>query len=237
MKNLKHGTVVGEMEPQVRELFEKHARRKKRQTGFSWYSRLKLYDEALARGKFVEALTDEEFEDALYSIDRYFKMHPSYPTQWGLQAKRGPQSAADRDNEALVNYLGAPKRHYYYSWTLFQQEMWALRQDATLDTLTEVEFQDLLRRTSHDASNHSVSKNYGTPFSGPQCFTQRHDEALMQMEPGPRPATQLTGPSSSQFQWLQCDACDQQRRVDDATFRLFHNDTWNSDAFARRRRE
>ena len=59
----------------------------------------------------------------------------------------------------------------------------------------------------------------------------------MQIELGLRSATQLTGSSSSQFQWLQCDACEQQRRVDNATFRLFHNDTWNGDAFARRRRE
>ena len=93
MKNLKHGTVVGEMEPQVRELFAKHARRKKRQTGYVWYLRLKLYDEAFGRGKAVDALTDEEFEDALYSIDRYFKMNPAQPTQWGLQPMRAPQSA------------------------------------------------------------------------------------------------------------------------------------------------
>ena len=55
------------------------------------------------------------------------------------------------------------------------------------------------------------------------------------MEPGPRPGTKPAGGVSSHFQWLQCDACDQQRRVDDATFHLFHNDTWNSDASARRR--
>ena len=197
------------MEPQVRALFEKHARRKKRQTGYVWYSRLKLYDEALARGKAVDALTDEEFEDALYSIDRYFKMHPAQPTQWGLQPKRGPQSAADRGNDALVNYLGAPKRNYYYSWTLFQREMCALRGDATLEDLTEHEFQELLRRTSQDAHNYSVIKNYCVPFSGPQSFIQRRDEALMHMEPGPRPAKQSANAVSSEFQWLQCDTCDQ----------------------------
>ena len=59
----------------------------------------------------------------------------------------------------------------------------------------------------------------------------------MHMEPGPRPTKQSASADFSDFQWLQCDACDQQRRVDNATFRLFHTDTWNSDAFARRRRE
>ena len=183
----------------------------------------------------MDALTDEEFEHALHSIDRYFKMNESQQTAWGLLPRRGPQSSAERHDPTKLNYLGAPRRYQYFSRLIFDRELQAIRDAASLDDVTEEEFQMALHRTAAVAVNHQVTRSYGTPFAGPQSLFQRHDAALMQMEPGPRAGGHAG--STPEFLWLQCDACDRQRRVDQATFDLFHNATWNADAKARRRQD
>ena len=124
------------MEPRVLEKIHKHHRRQRRQKGYVWFSRLRLFDEAQARGKAVDALTDEEFDHALRSIDRYYKMNPAYTTQWALQERRGPQSSAERHERQKVNYLGTPRRYKFFSRMIFDRELTALREGATLDDVT-----------------------------------------------------------------------------------------------------
>ena len=103
------------MEPRVAIKFQKHRRRQRRQSGYEWYSRLKLFGEVQARGKTVDALTDEEFEHALQSIDRYFKNHDAHHLAWKLKPRRGPQSCAERWDMEKVTYLGEPHRYKFYS--------------------------------------------------------------------------------------------------------------------------
>ena len=93
---------------------------------------------------------------------------------------------------------------------------------------------EALKRTSVRAANYGVVRNYLAAHSGPQCFTQRFDQALMSLEPK-APHAAATRPKD--FGWLICSRCLKQRRVDVATERLFANHTWlHEAAMAERRR-
>ena len=91
---------------------------------------------------------------------------------------------------------------------IFDCELQGTRYAASLDDVTDDEFQMALHRTAAVAVNHQVTRGYGTPFAGPQSFVQRHDAARMQMEPGPRAGGRTA--STPEFLWVQCDACDKQ---------------------------
>ena len=231
---LPHGTVLGEMEPAIREKYERAGARGLGSRGFSWYSRLKLWDEVRVLGKTsVDALTDDEFQRALYNIDRYYKKHISYVTQWRLDRKLGPQSSADRHTPHLVNYLGSPRRYAWYTATIFRQELAAWRPGVAVEDLAEGDFYDLLQRTSTRASNHSAVKNYLEVYSGPQCWTQRTDSLLMDIEP--RVEGRRVEYRPKEFEWLECSNCQRWRRVDLATARLFSNWHWRQHECEERR--
>ncbi len=61
--------------------------------GFDWYSRVKLWDEARLLAKTPAALTDDEFQRALYNINRYFCYHATYIGQWHCRSAPGPSRA------------------------------------------------------------------------------------------------------------------------------------------------
>ena len=170
-----------------------------RQRVKTWYSRLKLWDEAQLMGKCPEELTDEELDPCLWNIHRYFAMNPALIHSWQLQRNKGPQSAADRHDLERLNYLGHPRRFMYYSGSFFTEELETVRAGATLEDVTEPEFMEALKRTSARAANYGVVRNYLAAHSGPQCFTQRFDEALMGLEPT-APYTAATRPKD--FEWL-----------------------------------
>ena len=225
-KSLPYGTVEGEMEPAVFAKLAASLPRGRKTRGFRWYSRLKLWDQAQLLGKLPEALTDAEYEQCLYAIDRYFAMHAAVRHAWHLHEWSGPQSATDRQNKDRHNYLGSPNRFMWFSSTIFFQELHALAPGSTLLNVTEPLFMQALQRTSVRAANHSVVRNYLQPYSGPQCFCQRHDNALFLLEPST--VSQRAPLRAKDFAWLYCDApdCGKARRVDLATLRLFANSTW-----------
>ena len=117
----------------------------------------------------------------------------------------------------------------WFSSTIFKQELQALVPGSTLLSVTEPVFMQALQRTTARASNHSVVRNYLQPYSGPQCFCQRHDAALFLLEP--RTVSQRAPLRAKDFSWLYCDApdCGKARRVDLSTLRLFANRTWLED--------
>ena len=135
----------------------------------------------------------------------------------------------DRQNKDRHDYLGKPTRFMWFSSTIFKQELHALAPGSTVLTATETIFMQALQRTSARASNHSVVKNYFQPFSGPQCFCQRHDANLFLLEPCSVRQQRLL--QTNEFSWLYCDApgCGKVRRVDLPTLRLFANRTWHED--------
>ena len=201
----------------------------------TWYSRLKLWDEAQVLGKRPEDLTDEEFDRALWNIHRYFAMHPAYVHNWELQRDKGPQSVADRHNVERLNYLGHPRRFIYYSGHFFSHRSCRQFAGATIEDVTEGEFMEALKRTSARAANHAVVRNYLVAHSGPQCFIQRFDQALMALEPR-APHTAAVRPKA--FEWIECSRCKKTATGGCGDMeRLFANRTWlrETDALERRR--
>ena len=69
----RHGCVIGGITPEVQALFNDFARRVRKASGYEWYSRVKLWDEAQLIDKAPADLTDEEFKRALYNINRFFR--------------------------------------------------------------------------------------------------------------------------------------------------------------------
>ena len=232
-KTLTNGTVVGEVEAAIQEKYDKANSRGLGAKGFAWYSRVKLWDETRLLGKLaVSALTDAEFQRALYNIDRFFKMHATLIGQWRLQKNAGPQSAADRQSPGLVDYLGSPRRYMWYSATIFKQELakWPKENDGvvgelSVEDLSEAAFVELLKRTSSRAANHGIVRNYAVAFSGPQSWVQRSDAGVMELEPLIEGRRVEFRPKD--FEWLQCSgACQRWRRVDLSTARAFSNWHW-----------
>jgi len=216
------------IESEVQERYDKAFANGLGLKGFVYYSRVKLWDETCLVGKdAVSALTDDEFQRALYNIDRYFKKHATLIGQWGLKKNAGPQSAADRDVTVLVEYLGSPRRYMWYSATIFKQELakWSDGCSIVAD-LAEGDFLELLQRTSSRAANHGWVRNYMTAFSGPQSWVQRLDAAFMEIEPVVQGRAVEYRPKD--FAWLQCgrEECHRWRRVDLATARVFSNWHW-----------
>ena len=119
----------------------------------------------------------------MHGIDRYFAKNPAVRHAWQLEPWSGPQSASDRRVDARYSYLGTPKRFMWFSNIIFRQELAALAPGGHLLSVNESVFMEALARTTARAANHSVVRNYLTPFSGPQCFCQRHDAALFHLEP------------------------------------------------------
>jgi len=236
---LKHGTVVGTIEPAVQQKYDKAASHKLGAKGFKWYSRVKLWDEARLMGKTtVASLTDDEFQRALYNIDLCFKKHASYIGQWRLREKAGPQSSADRHDPLLLNYLGSPCRYMWFSAKLFKEELAAWQKPGNIvavEDLSEADFEELLQRTSSRGANHAVVRNYIVQFSGPQCWTQRSDAAVMNIEP--RVAGVHVDYRPKDFEWLECGTCERWRRVDLATARLFSNCHWRRHEYEVRKLE
>ena len=116
-----------------------------------------------------------------------------------------------------------------FSSTIFNQELQALVPGSAVSNVSEAVFMQALQRTTIRASNHSVVRNYMQPFSGPQCFCQRHDATLFLLEP--RTTSRRAALRAKDFSWLYCDApgCEKARRVDLPTLRLFANRTWLED--------
>ena len=156
-------------------------------------------------------------------------------THWKLARSRGPQGLSERGDLEKLNYLGKPKRFKYFSGRLFQQEVQAFRSGATIANLTEAEFMRCLQATSTRAANHSVVRNYLVAFSGPQCYSQRDDAALLGLEPT---VSGVRAPyKTKEFAWLQCNVCSKWRRVDRPTAFLYDSRTWKSADVSLRRRE
>jgi len=172
----------------------------------------------------VEELTDEEFERGLHVVNRYYQCHASYRTNWPLSAGKGPQGASDRHDPERVNYIGTPRRHKYYSFSIFHVELGNLRVGATPHNATELEFDMALRLTSARGANTAVVRNYQRPpFSGPQSIVQRDQIDILELEPRIRRSGVINPGGTRGFDEVQCHICDKWRRVDEETLRLFQN--------------
>ena len=65
--------MIGGITPEVQALFNDFARRVRKASGYEWYIRVKLWDEAQLIDKAPADLTDEEFKRALYNINLFFR--------------------------------------------------------------------------------------------------------------------------------------------------------------------
>ena len=109
-KRERHGCVIGGIAPKVQQLFNDFARRVRKASGYEWYSRMKLWDEAQLIDKTPADLTDEEFMRALYNINRFSLKNKAVVLSWQLEPYKGPQSVDDRNDLERLNYLGTPMR-------------------------------------------------------------------------------------------------------------------------------
>jgi hypothetical protein len=176
------------------------------------------------------------FEHGLHVVNRYYQCHASYRTNWKLTAGREPQRAEDRQDPERVNYLGTPRRHTYYSYSLFQAELKNVRAGATPRDATELEFDTALRLTSARGANTAVVRNYQRPqYSGPQKVVQRDQIENLELEPQLRRSGNVIPGSTRGFDEIQCHDCGRWRRVDEATLKQFQNRTWWCDRYEERR--
>ena len=137
----------------MQRLFNDFARRVRKVSGYEWYSRVKLWDEAQLINKMPVDLTDDEFKRALYNINMFCVLHKAVALSWQLEPYKGPQSIDDRNDPERLNYLRTPTRYMWYLATIFKQELtaWARalgRPSVTATELSEADFVELLRRTS-----------------------------------------------------------------------------------------
>ena len=154
------------------------------------------------------------------------------------EKKLGPQSSADRHDPLLLNYLGSPRRYMWYSAKLFKEELAAWQKPGKIvavEDLSEADFEELLQRTSARGANHAVVRNYLVQFSGPQCWTQRSEAAVMNIEARVEGVHVVYRPKD--FEWLECGTCKRWRRVDLSTARIFSNCQWRQHEYETRRLE
>ena len=243
--------------------FEKLVRRAaacEQQSGFKWYSRLRMWDIASAKSvQSVDGLSNDDFLECLQAVNLYFQKHDVQRHAWGLSPHAGPQSVADRADLAKMDYVGDPRRFRFYAMTVFRGKLESLVAGSTelvngrlhlTGRATERQFMVALDLTSRAMQDMHVVRSSGAVchYRGPQCFTHRHDVERLGFEPlpvasPPGLAGRVTPPARRRMDlvmpMVQCDepSCRKWRRIDGATRDLFHGEGWGSDRIHDARRE
>ena len=130
-RSLPHGTIVGEMEPAVQAKFARVQRKTFGQRVKTWYSRLKLWDEARLMGKCPEELTDEEFDSCFVEYPPLFCNEPCSNSQLAVARKQGPAKRSRSTRSGTSELLGPPAPFHvllrqiflYRSWKQFVQAL------------------------------------------------------------------------------------------------------------------
>ena len=230
------------------------------QSGFKWYSRLRMWDIASAKSvQSVDGLSNDDFLECLQAVNLYFQKNDVQRHAWGLTPHAGPQSVADRADLAKMDYVGDPRRFRFYAVTVFRRKLESLVAGSTelvngrlhlTDRATEQQFMVALDLTSRAMQDMHVVRSSGAVchYRGPQCFTHRHDVERLGFEPlpvacPPGLAGRVTPPARRRMDFVmpmvQCDEplCRKWRRIDGATRDLFHGEGWGSDRIHDARRE
>ena len=210
-------------------------------SGFKWYSRHRLWLFAESLGlSGIAALSDDEFLRGLETVSTYFTKHAPLRQNLQLHPFAGPQVLADRGSDK-EQVLGNLKLFPYYDRALFVAELQGLSAHTTVATACERDFMQALRATSNRMRNWAMLRGLdGVSFQGPQSYAHKDHldrlnfsvtEVLAPKQSGsgscvPSGSSALARPLHT----LKCDKCGKLRRVDNATFLLYHPSTWEQDA-------
>ena len=229
---VRHGVVGAQLAVHHLREFRAYLARALRQPNVTWYSRDALWQEAERQDlSGVAAFSDEAYNEALHAIHLYYRMHPGARHSRQLEQFAGPLHARERGT-SKEDYLGpAASLYRFYAYPVF---CYVLRRiDAALrpETANERQFMAALVDTNVRLQRWSLFRTFGSDcwYRGPQSFVHRADTSRMTFSPHELLAQAERPPApgvSDGDAWLCCAACQEWRRVDFQSSRVFSTDVY-----------